>query len=168
LPSVAVEVATCAAQLDRATTAITEAISSVSASGATIAASNRARGGATGHRLAPAAEVIRAGHATSGRGAREGQMDACALIAELRTANAGLVRPLALASEVAAIGEELGARGVRIADTLPGSHDAALRALLDQVAASYTMAAEREIHAGFLLPGMVTASAGTIEEDGLF
>lgn len=165
---VAVEVGTCAAQLDRATSAITAAMAAVSAGGATIAASHRSRGGAAGHRLALAAEVIRAGHATSERGVREGEGEARALIAELRAANAVLERPLALASEVAAIGEQLGAQGVRVADALPGAGDAALRDALDQVAASYTMAAERETHSGFLLPGMELLTAEAEEEDGLF
>ncbi|MBB3471928.1 hypothetical protein [Sphingomonas sp. BK345] len=165
---VAVEVGTCATQLDRATAAITAAMAALSASGATIAASHRSRGGATGHRLALAAEVIRDGHVTSERGIRDGEGEARALIAELQAANAVLERPLALASEVAAIGEQLGAQGVRVADTLPGVGDAALRALLDQVAATYTMTAERDVHAGFLLPGMALLTAESEEEDGLF
>jgi hypothetical protein len=126
-----------------------DGVEAISASGATIAASHRSRGGATGQRVALAAEVIREGHATSERGIRDDEGEARALIAELRAANAVLERPLALASEGAAIGEQLGAQGVRID-------------------ANYTVAAERDVHTGFLLPGMELLTAESEEEDELF
>ncbi|TCP29662.1 hypothetical protein [Sphingomonas sp. BK235] len=165
---VAVEVGACATQLDRASAAITTAMAAVSAGGAAIAAAQRRAGGAAGDRLALAAEVIRAGCAASERGVRDGAREAHALIAELAAANATLERPLALADEVAAIGVRLGAAGARAADALPEAADALLRTLLAQVAGSYTMAAERAVHATFLLPGMADAPVAPVEEDGLF
>ncbi|MGU3315174.1 hypothetical protein ACLBWH_06470 [Sphingomonas sp. M6A6_1c] len=165
---IAVEVGVCAGQLDIATTRIGAAMDALSGAGRTIAAMQRDQGAGSGDRLAQALAAVHAGCGRSERGVRDGGNDARALITALDTAGGALSGQLAMGSAIRAAGARLSALGVRAPDELPAAADAVLRDLLLRIAAAYTMASERDVHAGFLLAGMEIAVADPIDDDGLF
>ncbi|NYD92114.1 hypothetical protein [Sphingomonas melonis] len=165
---IAVEVGACAVQLDDATRQIGTAMTALSQAGQAIADAQRDQGAGSGDRLAHALAAVHAGCGRSERGVRDGGNDARALIDALDTAGGDLSGQLAVGSAIRAAGERLSVLGNRAPDKLSDAADAALRDLLQRIAASYTMASERDVHAGFLLPGMAIAVAEAIDDDGLF
>ncbi|EZP48658.1 hypothetical protein [Sphingomonas sp. RIT328] len=165
---IAVEVGACAGQLDTATTQIGRAMTALAQAGETIARAQAEQGEGAGERLAHALAAVHDGCERSERGVRDGGTDARALIAALDTTGGTLSGELAVGAAIRAAGDRLATLAAPAPDDLPEPVDAALRDLLGAIAGTYTMASERDVHAGFLLPGMTIAVAEPVDDDGLF
>jgi len=130
-----------------------------------------------GEVLARALATVRAGCAQSERSVTEGRHGAEALVTMLRSAGRGLTEEFTLGDTLERLADDLEIRSPDL--PLSEAAIALLHDLLPRIARSYTMASERVLHDGFLLPGMdpisATSSAGAStdsadddDDDGLF
>ncbi|MBO9499102.1 MAG: hypothetical protein J7483_06575 [Novosphingobium sp.] len=105
------------------------------------------------------------------QGVGEGGLDAHELVEWLEEAAARLRSELALGGSFRAAAAQLEMLADEAeAAAVPNGSDSVLRMILERVGTLYSMAREREVHRGFLLPGMDFAKAPPVEEDedGLF
>ncbi|MGK6322634.1 hypothetical protein ACMGDM_06065 [Sphingomonas sp. DT-51] len=165
---VAVEIGGSARRLDELTAEITAAITRVATTGELLAAAQRDEGAVTGDRLALAAATIRHGCAASEQGVHTGGDEARALIAALDQAGAALACSLGIGGTLGTLAEQLAAQGGVAEAPLSDPAERRLCDLLERVGASYTMAAERDVHRDFLRPGMAMVEAEAVDDDGLF
>lgn len=168
------EIGTCADQLDRTVGVVAAAIFTLDAVSRAIR--NRRAYEAQldlGLKLGRSLALIREGCRRTEQAMGEGRFDSHELVEALVDAGERLGHELEIGGTIRRFALELRAMaGEPVA--IGSADDAALRELLVQVGALYTMAGEREVHRDYLLPGMewkVTEVAAGEEEafdDGLF
>jgi len=119
-----------------------------------------------GDALSGALDSIRKACRQSNSSMTEGRDDAQQVIAIIDGTSGNLARELALSDGMKNAGARLAAFAT-VDAVLPDAADATLRALLVTIGGLYTMAQERHVHAGYLLPGMEPAVGMPAGSDGL-
>ncbi|MEH3106621.1 MAG: hypothetical protein PGN09_04850 [Sphingomonas fennica] len=127
--------------------------------------------------LRDALAVIRTACQRTEQVAMTGGDDARQLIGLIEATAEGLERELGIGAVIERAAAALADRAEALGGTPDAEEQAALERMLPDIARLYTMAAEREVHALFLLPGMTMASAAAgagdeaqeeDDDDGLF
>ena len=166
---VASEVDSYAKKLGTTMDAVTATIAQLDGDGVMMASDTAERD--IGAVLAGAIDVIRTACQRTDQVAVRGEHDAARLVQLVETTTAALTQELALSGSMRLAAAALTARSSHI-EVVPPAEEATLRATLDAIATLYTMAQERAVHAGFVLPGMDVAIADDPvpddDDDGLF
>lgn len=167
---VAEEIGSCADRLDQAVNGVGWAIRELGAASVSIRHRHEtALESDPGPKLAWSLALIREACRRTDQGIGEGGIDARELIQTLDDAGARLADELGVAATLSGFVRTL--RDLGGEKTVPDAADQApLRAILERIEGTYTMAREREVHRAFLLPGMelMAATQSDSSDDGLF
>ncbi len=154
-------------QLDNAAIGITAAIDTLETIGRTVRAANTATVD-PGTMLTSLMNAIREGAIQSDRAAEAAGDAAARMLRMLATTSTDLQDKIRVGTTIRAIGDRLAASAADGPSSPPDDHGP-LHTLMPAIARLYTMAAEREVHQRYLLPGMapVHVEPAGVDDDDL-